>query len=53
MLTKTYYDELVEKLIAWNKAYYEDDSPLVDDALYDAQMKELEEIERILHEYIR
>jgi DNA ligase (NAD+) len=53
MLTKTYYDELVEKLVAWNKAYYEDDRPLVDDALYDAQMKELEEIERKHPEYIR
>jgi DNA ligase (NAD+) len=53
MLTKTYYHELVEKLIAWNKAYYEDDNPDVDDALYDAQIKELEEIEKNHPEFIR
>ena len=44
MVTKSYYDELVEKLKAWNKAYYQEDKPEVDDALYDAQIKELEKI---------
>lgn len=53
MVTKSYYDELVEKLIAWNKAYYEDDNPDVDDALYDAQIKELERIEKENPELIR
>lgn len=37
--------ELVAKLNTWNKAYYLDDAPEVDDAVYDAHMQELIELE--------
>lgn len=38
-------DELTEKLNRWNKAYYEEDRPVVSDGDYDAASKELEELE--------
>ena len=47
------YNELVDKLKAWNDAYYLKDAPEVDDALYDAQIKELEELEKKYPELIR
>jgi DNA ligase (NAD+) len=50
---KSQYNELVEKLKAWNTAYYEKDAPEVDDALYDAQIKELERMENEFPELIR
>jgi len=53
MVTKNYYDQLVEKIKSWNLAYYQDDNPVVDDALYDAQIKELEQIEQQYPQYLR
>ncbi len=50
---KKQYEELVDKLKAWNKDYYEKDAPQVDDALYDAQIKELEALEKSYPELIR
>lgn len=38
-------DELTEQLNQWNKAYYEEDRPVVTDAVYDKALKELEELE--------
>lgn len=38
-------DELTEKLNQWNKAYYEEDRPVVSDAVYDQAIKELEALE--------
>ncbi|HMM05775.1 MAG TPA: NAD-dependent DNA ligase LigA [Clostridiales bacterium] len=38
-------DELTEKLNQWNKAYYEEDRPVVSDNDYDAAIKELEALE--------
>ncbi len=40
------YQELVTKLLAWNQNYYLEDSPTVDDAVYDACMQELLAIEK-------
>ena len=38
-------DTLTEQLNQWNKAYYEEDRPVVTDAVYDKAMKELESLE--------
>ena len=38
-------EELTEKLNQWNRAYYEQDRPIVTDAVYDRAMKELEALE--------
>lgn len=38
-------DELTEQLNQWNRAYYEEDHPVVSDAVYDKAMKELEALE--------
>ena len=38
-------DTLTEQLNQWNKAYYEEDRPVVTDAVYDKAMKELEFLE--------
>lgn len=38
-------NELTEQLNQWNKAYYEEDKPVVTDAVYDKAMKELEALE--------
>lgn len=38
-------DALTEQLNQWNKAYYEEDRPVVTDAIYDKAMKELEALE--------
>ena len=38
-------DELTEQLNQWNKAYYEEDRPVVTDAVYDKAIKELESLE--------
>ena len=35
------YNQVLEKLLDWNKAYYLDSAPVVDDAVYDAHMDEL------------
>lgn len=35
------YQELLTKLKAWNEAYYLNDAPIVEDAVYDAHMQEL------------
>ena len=35
-------EELTEKLNQWNRAYNEQDRPVVTDAVYDRAMKELE-----------
>lgn len=43
---KERYQELQDSLQRWNQAYYNDDAPLVDDAVYDEAMKELQELER-------
>jgi len=40
------YGELCDKLLEYNRHYYELDAPLVDDALYDELMRELIDIER-------
>ncbi len=40
------YHELKEKLKRWNDAYYLNDAPEVDDAVYDAHMQELLAIEK-------
>ncbi|MDD9897737.1 MAG: NAD-dependent DNA ligase LigA [Candidatus Melainabacteria bacterium] len=40
------YQELVVKLKAWNEAYYLDDAPEVEDAVYDAHMQELLALEK-------
>ena len=42
---KEYYDSLVEKVRVWNKAYYEDDAPLVTDAEYDKTMQTIRKME--------
>ena len=39
------YQELLNKLLDWNKAYYINSAPAVDDAVYDAHMDELLKIE--------
>jgi DNA ligase (NAD+) len=39
------YQELLNKLLDWNKAYYINSAPVVDDAVYDAHMDELLKIE--------
>ena len=38
-------EELTEQLNAWNRAYYEEDRPVVSDAEYDRAMRELEDLE--------
>lgn len=43
---KTRIRELVEEIERHNKLYYELDSPQIDDASYDALMRELSELER-------
>ena len=35
------YNQVLEKLLDWNKAYYLNSAPVVDDAVYDAHMDEL------------
>ncbi|MDA1021700.1 MAG: NAD-dependent DNA ligase LigA, partial [Cyanobacteria bacterium] len=35
------YQELLTKLKAWNEAYYLNDAPVVEDAVYDAHLQEL------------
>ena len=42
---KAKIDELTEKLNQWNRAYYEEDRPLVSDAEYDRALKELADLE--------
>lgn len=44
--TKEKLEKLKEKLHRWNHAYYVLDNPEVDDAVYDASMRELLEIEK-------
>jgi DNA ligase (NAD+) len=39
------YQELLNKLLDWNKAYYINSAPVVDDAVYDAHIDELLKIE--------
>ena len=39
------YNNLVEKLKAWNEAYYLNDATVVEDAVYDAHMQELLDME--------
>ena len=46
-------EELTEKLNQWNRAYYEQDRPIVTDAVYDRAMKELESLETQYPEYKR
>ena len=46
-------EELTEKLNQWNRAYYEQDRPIVTDAVYDRAMKELEALEAQYPEYKR
>lgn len=46
-------DELTQKLNEWNRAYYEEDRPVVTDAVYDRAMKELEALEAQYPEYKR
>lgn len=50
--TKNKYNELVNKLNRWNEAYYLEDAPEVDDAVFDAAMQELLEIEKKHPEFI-
>lgn len=50
--TKEKYHELITKLNRWNDAYYLEDNPEVDDAVYDAAMAELLEIEKASPELI-
>ena len=38
-------DELTAQLRAWDRAYYLQDAPVVDDATYDAALRELRELE--------
>ncbi|MCX6392746.1 MAG: NAD-dependent DNA ligase LigA [Actinobacteria bacterium] len=38
-------DELTTQLRAWDRAYYLQDAPVVDDATYDAALRELRELE--------
>lgn len=42
---QNYVDELREKLLRYNDAYYNKDAPLVDDAVYDRLLRELETLE--------
>ena len=44
--------KLVEQINQWNKEYYELDAPSVDDAIYDAALVELKELERSHPEFI-
>ena len=44
--TKQKIEELRKKLHRWNHAYYVLDNPEVDDAVYDAVMRELIELEK-------
>ncbi len=44
--TKEKLEKLKEKLHRWNHAYYVLDNPEVDDAVYDASMRELLELEK-------
>ena len=46
-------EELTEKLNQWNRAYYEQDRPVVTDAVYDRAMKELEALEAQYPQYKR
>lgn len=46
------YEELCTKLNKWNKDYYIEDAPEVEDAVYDAHMKELLDLERRFPELI-
>jgi DNA ligase (NAD+) len=39
------YNQVLEKLLDWNKDYYLNSAPVVDDAVYDAHMDELLELE--------
>lgn len=45
LLTLARHGELVEKIKAWDDAYFLNDAPMVDDATYDAAKRELEKIE--------
>ncbi|MBT6843313.1 MAG: NAD-dependent DNA ligase LigA [Candidatus Melainabacteria bacterium] len=47
------YQELLTKLKAWNEAYYLNDAPVVEDAVYDAHMQELLALEKVNPEIIR
>lgn len=46
------YSDLVSKLKRWNEAYYLEDAPEVDDAVYDAHMQELLSLEKTHPELI-
>ena len=45
-------EELVEKLLKWSDEYYNLSSPSVDDAIFDATLKELQILEEKYPEYI-
>lgn len=46
------YQELTSKLKQWNKDYYIDDAPVVEDAVYDAHMQDLLALEKEYPELI-
>ncbi|KAF0195115.1 MAG: DNA ligase (NAD+), partial [bacterium] len=50
--TKDKIESLRKKLHRWNYAYYVLDNPEVDDAVYDASMRELLELEKKYPELI-
>lgn len=50
---KARIEELTEQLNQWNKAYYEEDRPVVSDAVYDKAIKELEQLEMLYPQYRR
>ncbi|MGP1451781.1 MAG: NAD-dependent DNA ligase LigA [Metamycoplasmataceae bacterium] len=44
--------QLTKKIWEWNKQYYQDNNPTVDDLVYDEALKELEELEKKYPEYM-
>ena len=50
---KNKIDQLVETLKKWNYEYYALDNPSVSDAIYDATINELKELEKQYPQYIR
>jgi len=44
-MSATRVEELTAQLRAWDRAYYLQDAPVVDDATYDAALRELRELE--------
>ncbi|MDK2819231.1 MAG: NAD-dependent DNA ligase LigA [Mycoplasmataceae bacterium] len=45
--------DLIKKINEWDKKYFEDDSPLVSDRVYDTQLKKLSNLEKKYPEFLK